>query len=59
MVLALDRRARRDLDEVVRLERNHVQEEVASREPGVLDDKVERVVRVLDARDSDVADLGK
>ena len=59
VVLVLDRRIWRELDEVVGLERDDVREQVAAREREVLDDEVERVVRVLDARNGDVANLGK
>lgn len=47
----------RELDIVVRLDLNNVWEQVLSLEGEVLDDEVELVVGVLDARDGDVANL--
>jgi hypothetical protein len=53
-----DGRVRREADVVVSLERDDVGEEIASGECEVLDDKVERLVGVLDTRDRDVSNLG-
>ena len=48
---------RAEADEVVGFHADHVGEEVPPGEGEVLDDQVERLVRVLDARDGDVSDL--
>ena len=47
------------LEVVVRANLDNVGEEVAAREDEVLDNDVERVVGVLDARDRDVSDLNE
>ena len=57
VVLVLDRLVRRELEEVVGLERDDVREEVAAGEREVLDNEVHHVVGILDARDGDIPDL--
>ena len=47
------------LDEVVRLHGDDVGEDVAALEREVLNDEVELIVGVFDARDGDVANLDK
>lgn len=57
VLLVLDGLVGRELEEVVRLERDDVREEVPAGERQVLDDEVHLIVGVLDARNGDVADL--
>jgi len=47
----------RELDEVVRFERDDVGEKILALESEVLNDQIESVVGVFDARDRDVTDL--
>ena len=55
----LDVVERAEFGKVARLHRNEVGEDVLPRQSEVLDDEVELVVGVLDARDGDVANLDK
>ena len=48
---------RRELEEVVRLNRDEVREQVAPTEREVLDDEVKGVIGVLNTRDRDVSNL--
>ena len=57
--LVADGAVRRELDKVVRVHGDDVREDVAALEREVLDDEVELVIGVLDARDGDVANLDK
>lgn len=43
----------------MRFERHDVREEVPSREREVLDNEVECIVGIFDARDGDISDLGR
>lgn len=56
-LVVADGSVRRELDIVVRLDFDDVREQVLALEGEVLDDEVELVVGVLDARNGDVADL--
>ena len=56
-VNVLDVLVRAELHVVVRVHGDEVREDVLAREREVLDDKVDLLIRVLDARDGDVADL--
>jgi hypothetical protein len=57
VLLVADGTVGRKLDIVVRLDLDDVREEVLALEREVLDDEIELVVGVLDARDGDVANL--
>ena len=57
VMLVLDSRIWREFEVVMRFDTDDVGEEVASGQREILDDEIERIIGVFDARDGNIADL--